>query len=110
MENDINEFGGTTEELFLKQSTRESGQIEADEYRAEKQNVKSYIGTKIVNAKPQHHSDFLISTGKSVSPNQETLGDGYRVIYEDGYTSWSPKAVFERSYREITLAEKGMLM
>ncbi|QHJ80707.1 MAG: hypothetical protein [Bacteriophage sp.] len=26
---------------------------------------------------------------------------GYKVIYEDGYTSWSPKAVFEAGYELI---------
>jgi len=26
---------------------------------------------------------------------------GYGVKYEDGYTSWSPKAIFETAYRDI---------
>ena len=24
--------------------------------------------------------------------------DGYKVVYEDGYESWSPKDVFEKGY------------
>lgn len=26
---------------------------------------------------------------------------GYKVVYENGYTSWSPKDVFEKAYRRI---------
>lgn len=28
-------------------------------------------------------------------------GDGYKVVYEGGYESWSPKDVFEKAYREV---------
>ena len=55
--------------------------------------VKTYIGTKIIQA----YSDF--KDGKL----------GYAVIYPDGYKSWSPKEVFEAAYREVTMAEKAML-
>ena len=47
--------------------------------------TKKYIGTKIVTAFAQE---------KDGKP-------GYVVIYADGYTSWSPKDVFEESYRAI---------
>ena len=47
--------------------------------------TKKYIGTKIVTAFVQE---------KDGKP-------GYGVIYADGYTSWSPKDVFEESYRAI---------
>jgi hypothetical protein len=45
--------------------------------------MKRYIGTKIVAAEPQ-----------SVDGR-----DGYKVVYADGYTSWSPTAAFEQAYR-----------
>ncbi len=45
-----------------------------------------YIGTKIVLA--------WAAAGKDGAP-------GYGVKYEDGYTSWSPKAQFEAAYRDI---------
>lgn len=67
---------------------------------------KVYIGTKVVRAEPMEHIDFLKSQNKW--EKQETLGDGYRVQYEDGYTSWSPKEVFERCYRELTSQEIEM--
>jgi len=45
-----------------------------------------YIGTKIITA--------WAAVGKDGAP-------GYGVKYEDGYTSWSPKAQFEAAYRDI---------
>ena len=34
--------------------------------------------------------------------------EGYRVEYEDGYLSWSPKEVFEAAYRETTGMSFGL--
>ena len=68
---------------------------------------KPYIGTKVIRAEPMSNEDWLRSQGKW-SEGQETAGDGYKVLYEDGYYSWSPKAVFERCYREITQQERRM--
>lgn len=47
--------------------------------------MKNYIGVKIVKAGPQ------MKNGKP----------GYKVVYPDGYVSWSPKDVFEEAYREL---------
>jgi hypothetical protein len=41
-----------------------------------------YIGTKQIQAQPM----------------EQDGRDGYRVIYPDGYESWSPKDVFEKAY------------
>ena len=46
--------------------------------------LKNYVGTKFIEAVPEKKD------GK----------DGYKVIYEDGYVSWSPKDVFEKAYKE----------
>ena len=59
--------------------------------------MKTYIGTKIVGAEPAFRLD-----GKRVQaidrsmPIDAAVEEGYRVIYPDGYESWSPKDVFER--------------
>ena len=45
--------------------------------------MKNYIFFKIVKAEPQE---------KDGRP-------GYKVVYPDGYVSWSPKDVFEKAYR-----------
>ena len=49
--------------------------------------MQKFIGTKIVQAEPVTRVE----------------GEGYRVIYEDGYESWSPKDVFEKAYLPITV-------
>lgn len=52
-----------------------------------------YIGTKIITA--------WAAVGKDGAP-------GYGVKYEDGYTSWSPKAQFEAAYRDIEGAVQAL--
>lgn len=47
--------------------------------------LTNYIGTKIVGAMPEKASNGA---------------EGYRVVYKDGYTSWSPKEAFEEAYRK----------
>lgn len=55
--------------------------------------TQDYYGTKRVTA---WRSDWP-EDERGGSPS----GDGYKVKYEDGYTSWSPKAVFEAAYQPI---------
>lgn len=54
--------------------------------------TRRYIGTKEVTAYRQDKN------GES----------GYGVIYSDGYTSWSPKDVFEASYRATQLENQKL--
>ncbi|MEG1564847.1 MAG: DUF2829 domain-containing protein [Bacteroides sp.] len=48
--------------------------------------MKQYIGTKVINAEPCMRADE----------------EGYKVIYSDGYESWSPKCVFDAAYRPMS--------
>lgn len=51
--------------------------------------MQKFIGTKIVEAEPcdsLHEGEWV---------------PGYKVRYEDGYESWSPKDVFEKAYLPI---------
>lgn len=50
-----------------------------------------YYGTKRVEAAPTFGGDSEVDDGSECV--------GYRVTYPDGYTSWSPKDVFEAAYR-----------
>lgn len=51
--------------------------------------MKQYIGTKLIEAEPA-----------------ERYGrEGYKVLYPDGYESWSPKDVFEKAYLPLTINE-----
>lgn len=52
-----------------------------------------YIGTKVVLAQAESKDGV----------------EGYEVVYEDGYRSWSPKGTFERAYRKITDAELDLI-
>ena len=51
--------------------------------------MKKYLGVKVVSAEPATRTEVSLSN------------DGYTVIYEDGYRSWSPKDVFEKAYKEV---------
>ena len=51
--------------------------------------MKTYIGTKIIEAVPA-----IRMCGK-------VCEEGYKVRYQDGYESFSPKAAFEEAYRPI---------
>jgi len=65
--------------------------------------LKAFVGIKILLAKPMTNAEWV--KGK----NQETTGeDGYLVIYDNGYRSWSPKDVFETHYRLLTDTEKSV--
>lgn len=67
--------------------------------------LKAFVGTKILLAKPMTETQYLESKG--VDPtNRETQGAGYLVVYDNGYRSWSPKDVFETHYRLLTDTER----
>lgn len=52
--------------------------------------MKDYIGVKLVQAEPE--------TRHKEGGGYEA---GYKVVYPDGYVSWSPKEVFEKAYLEV---------
>lgn len=47
--------------------------------------MESFFGAKLIEAEPA----------------SKGLDEGYFVKYPDGYTSWSPKEVFEEAYRNV---------
>lgn len=62
-----------------------------------------YIGTKIVKATPAwrvttEDGRKYIRLKSDDSDFAGKIEDGYKVIYSDGYESWSPKEVFEEAY------------
>ena len=71
--------------------------------------MNRYIGTKTINAKPMSRLAYNDLRGWEVPADENPADDGYLVEYSDGgkanhpnfagYISWSPKDVFERSYR-----------
>ena len=63
--------------------------------------MRTYIGTKIIQAEPAFRIDGKIYPESGPVPRSLNREEGYRVRYPDGYESWSPKNVFEEAYREI---------
>lgn len=62
--------------------------------------MKNYIGTKTVKAKPMTRGEYNARKGWVMPSNEVASEKGYFIEYPDGYTSWSPKKVFEEAYRE----------
>ena len=61
--------------------------------------MKQYIGTKIIQAEPAYRVDGKVFVKANIVPSGVHIEDGYKVVYPDGYESWSPKDVFEAAYR-----------
>lgn len=70
--------------------------------------MQKYIGTKMIQAEPAYR--YWMEDGEKVivahddeNPKKVkdaiACDDGYKVVYPDGYVSWSPKEVFEEAYR-----------
>jgi hypothetical protein len=69
--------------------------------------MKSYIGTKVIQAKPMTNVRFAEIFCKPLPLVSE---EGYLVRYPDGYESWSPKEVFEQCYREVDANEAKLVI
>ena len=66
--------------------------------------TKTYIGTKIIEAAPAIRMGGKVYDANELIPrSMELVEEGYKVRYQDGYESFSPKDVFERYYLELTV-------
>ena len=72
----------------------------------EKDTMKKYIGVKIVEAEPMTDHDFARAIDRPYRTGAESQ-EGYRVVYPDGYVSWSPKDAF-KAYRPISNMTFGL--
>ena len=66
--------------------------------------TQMYLGIKVLKDAYPMRAALAQATGYKVgSENSEfdPEAQGYEVTYEDGYMSWSPKAVFEAAYRPV---------
>lgn len=80
--------------------------------------MNSYIGTKIVRAKPMTRLEYNQFCGWELPADERGDDEGFLVEYIDGgkantesfagYVSWSPKEVFERAYRPMDGLTFGM--
>lgn len=68
--------------------------------------MRKYIGTKMVEAEYTLRVDGKIwSADAEDIPSGETVENGYRVRYADGYESFSPLDVFEKAYLPLEINE-----
>ena len=65
--------------------------------------MKTYIGTKIIQAEPALRVGGEIISPHDILPEDVSVEEGYRVKYPDGYESWSPKDAFEQAYLPMTV-------
>ena len=69
--------------------------------------MKKYIGTKVVDATPAWRHNGKVYLKDEAVPRLMNREDGYKVVYEGGYESWSPKDVFEKAYHEVGVMNFG---
>ena len=76
--------------------------------------MEKYIGTKIIEAEPAFrvsndgYNNHITTDARDAFTNFAVVEDGYRVRYQDGYESWSPKDVFEEAYRRTDSMSFGL--
>lgn len=63
--------------------------------------MKKYIGCKLIEAEPMTKREYHLFRGWPIPENENPENMGYLVRYSDGYTSWSPKRVFEEAYIQV---------
>ena len=74
--------------------------------------MKTYIGTKIIQAMPMTRLAYNEMPGRTMPADENPDDEGYLVEYQDGgepnvegfagYVSWSPAEQFEKAYRPTT--------
>ena len=60
--------------------------------------MKKYIGTKVITAKPMTRGEYNEFRGWTIPADENPADAGYLVKYTDGYISWSPAKQFEEAY------------
>ena len=63
--------------------------------------MNKYIGFKMLQAEPMNLGDYNKFRGWTIPENENPDTEGYKVVYPDGYVSWSPKEIFETAYMQV---------
>lgn len=63
--------------------------------------MEQYLGVKLIQAEPMNLGDYNTFRGWIIPEDEDPNQKGYKVVYQDGYVSWSPKEVFEEAYRRL---------
>lgn len=72
--------------------------------------LERYFGSKLIMAAQMTENTFKSTIkGQFVDMEAETR-EGYFVLYEDGYKSWSPKEAFEKAYHRMDYLNFGQAL
>lgn len=63
--------------------------------------MTKYLGSKLIEAEPITRGDYNKYRGWTIPENEDPKEDGYLIKYPDGYVSWSPKTIFDRTYMAL---------
>lgn len=63
--------------------------------------MKTYIGTKIIEAEPMTRGEYNKYKGWTIPEDKNPDDTGYLVKYSDNYISWSPESAFNEAYSEV---------
>lgn len=65
--------------------------------------MNKYIGFKTIDAEPMTDMQYEVFKDGGIHNDYGGVEmDGYKVVYQDGYVSWSPKEIFEKSYMQVS--------
>lgn len=78
-----------------------------DEHFIDKKAIKTFVGTKVIRATPMTLDHYNHHRGWDMPEGEDPDTLGYLVQYPDDYISWSPKEIFEASYREMDIHGEG---
>ncbi len=70
--------------------------------------MDKYIGVKLIEAEPMKLGAYNEFKGWQIPADEDPEREGYRVVYPDGYISWSPKEIFEEAYRQLDKLTFGL--
>ena len=74
----------------------------------ERHTMQTYIGTKILNAKPMTRGDYNKLRGWTLPADENGEDEGYLTDNGAGHLQWQPKAVFEDAFDPCDAMDFGM--
>lgn len=65
-----------------------------------------YMGFKLIAAEMMTRGEYNEFRGWQIPADENPDDAGYKVVYPDGYVSWSPAEIFEKAYMEVVGNDK----
>lgn len=72
--------------------------------------MERYLGVKMIEAEPMNLGEYNKFRGWTIPEDEDPNREGYKVVYQDGYVSWSPKEIFEEAYRLLGHLTFGLVI